>query len=369
MRYIFSIIALAMLLSSCEQAPTGTTVKGTLSGASSLQVYLDAVKTGDQTAILQKVQADANGSFSMNFPEGLDEGMYRLKIGRQEVDLVFDGNEKVVEVSGDLEQMKKYGVDITGSAPTAVMTNTMQALFARQFKLEDIGNFIDTTKNAYVAALITMKAVPMRGELLDTHKKVLNKLALAYPAAPLTTTYEQAVTQMEQAYIAQKASEKIKEGEIAPDIKLTDPNGKTYALSDLRGQVVLLDFWASWCGPCRRANPNVVDLYNRYKNKGFTVFSVSLDGPRRTQGLNQAQLQEQFDRSKEKWIAAIEKDNLTWPYHVSDLKYWSAAPAQTYGVRSIPKTFLIDKEGKIVKTGVNPMSGIRQLEEDIKSLL
>ncbi|MEL6944443.1 MAG: TlpA disulfide reductase family protein, partial [Bacteroidota bacterium] len=133
--------------------------------------------------------------------------------------------------------------------------------------------------------------------------------------------------------------------------------------------VVLLDFWASWCGPCRRANPNVVDLYNRYKDKGFTVFSVSLDGPRKTQGLNQQQLQEQFDRSKQKWIAAIEKDNLTWPYHVSDLKYWSAAPAQTYGVRSIPKTFLIDKEGKIVKTGVNPMSGIRQLEEDIKALL
>ncbi|MEM8528051.1 MAG: TlpA disulfide reductase family protein [Bacteroidota bacterium] len=369
MKYIFSMIAVVALLWNCAPQQSGTTIEGQMNGAADLQVYLDLVKTGDQTSILQKMQADGSGSFSMNFPEGLNEGIYRLKIGRQELDIVLNGNEEIVKVSGDLAQMKKYGVDIKGSEPTAVLVETMQSLFAREFKLEDIGNFIDTTKNAYVAALITMKAVPMRGELLDPHKKVLNKLSLAYPGAPLTTTYEQAVGQVEQAYLAKKAAEKVKEGEMAPDIALNDPDGKQYALSDLKGKVVLLDFWASWCGPCRRANPNVVKLYKKYGSKGFTVFSVSLDGPRRTQGLNQEQLQEQFERSKQKWIAAIEKDNLTWPYHVSDLKYWSAAPARAYGVSSIPKTFLIDKEGRIVRTGVDPRSGYNQLEKDIQSLL
>lgn len=118
-------------------------------------------------------------------------------------------------------------------------------------------------------------------------------------------------------------------GETAPDIVLMDPFGKSIALSSLRGKYVLVDFWASWCKPCRMENPNVVRLYNRYKTKGFDVFSVSLDD------------------NKESWIKAINDDKLLWT-HVSDLKKWNASVVSSYNIESIPFTVLLDKEGRII---------------------
>jgi peroxiredoxin len=118
-------------------------------------------------------------------------------------------------------------------------------------------------------------------------------------------------------------------GQAAPEISLNNPEGKAVNLSSLRGKYVLIDFWASWCGPCRQENPNVVRMYNKFKGKNFEIFGVSLD------------------KSKEKWIEAIQKDELSW-VHVSDLQYWQSAGAQAYGVQSIPATFLIDPTGKVI---------------------
>ena len=120
------------------------------------------------------------------------------------------------------------------------------------------------------------------------------------------------------------------EGAPAPEIALEDTEGNIVKLSSLKGKVVLIDFWASWCGPCRRENPNVKRVYDKYKSQGFEIFGVSLDN------------------NKSGWLAAIQKDNLTW-YHVSDLKGWSSSAAQLYGVRGIPKTFLLDRDGNILK--------------------
>ena len=121
-------------------------------------------------------------------------------------------------------------------------------------------------------------------------------------------------------------------GVIAPEIILKTPQGDSLALSSLKGKVVLIDFWASWCGPCRRENPHVKAIYEKYKDKGFEIYGVSLD-------------------SKEaNWKAAIQKDGLTWK-HVSDLKGWKSSAAQLYKVRSIPATFLLDRQGRVVKSG------------------
>ncbi len=126
-----------------------------------------------------------------------------------------------------------------------------------------------------------------------------------------------------------KSAGSLLPGGEAPDFTLKTPEGKDLSLSDLRGKVVLVDFWASWCGPCRKENPHVVKLYNEYKAKGFDVLGVSLD------------------KKQSSWEAAIDKDGLTW-HHVSDLKGWSNEVAKLYGVSSIPHTVLLDQEGKII---------------------
>lgn len=120
-----------------------------------------------------------------------------------------------------------------------------------------------------------------------------------------------------------------KVGSVLPDFKQNDVNGKSVSLSSLKGKYVLIDFWASWCGPCRAENPNVVKAYNAYKAKGFTVLGVSLD------------------QDKSKWLEAIKKDGLAWT-HVSDLKYWNNEVAVKFGIQSIPANFLIDPNGVVI---------------------
>lgn len=140
------------------------------------------------------------------------------------------------------------------------------------------------------------------------------------------TTEPYAVGQLEQLL---KVSASFIPGGPAPDFTMNDRDGKPVKLSDFKGKVMLVDFWASWCGPCRRENPHVVELYKHYHEKGFDVLGVSLD------------------KTRDPWLQAIEKDGLIWN-HVSDLQGWSNSAAKLYGVTSIPHTVLVDREGNII---------------------
>ena len=140
-----------------------------------------------------------------------------------------------------------------------------------------------------------------------------------------------------------------KDEEVVTDIQLPDTNGKMRKLSDYvgKGKYVLIDFWASWCGPCRREMPNVKKLYDAYKSKGFDIVGLSLD------------------QDKAAWLAAIKKLDLPW-HHLSDLKYWDSLAASTYGINSIPATLLIGPDGKVIASGLDAEGVAKKLDELLK---
>ncbi|MBS0027001.1 redoxin domain-containing protein [Chitinophaga sp. 22321] len=191
----------------------------------------------------------------------------------------------------------------------------------------------------YYVSLVALRK-KMGGRVMDIEgtQKVLDKFS---PALRQSTLGLKAAELL-------KASALLAVNQVAPDFTAPTPDGKNMKLSDLRGKYVLLDFWASWCGPCRAENPNVVKAYNRFKDKNFDILGVSLD---RT-------------GDQAKWTAAIEKDGLTW-HHVSDLKWWKSDIAKLYMINSIPQNFLLDPQGRIVAMNLRGAA----LEEALEKIL
>jgi len=220
-----------------------------------------------------------------------------------------------------LDALNPMTYEVKGSALNDRLRALIAEIQSRRADDNYLKTYADTVSNTLLAYM-AVNHLPIENHY-DTYKKVLSRLESDMPGSKMTENFASFVKSSASVLNTAVGSE-------APNISLTSPDGKTLDLKQLRGKYVLLDFWASWCGPCRRENPNVVAMYKKYNNKGFEIFSVSLDS------------------NKDKWIEAIKKDNLIWKGHVSDLGGWQSAPAALYSVKSIPTTFLLDKEGKII---------------------
>ncbi len=304
--------------------------------------------TDSRPKVLDTLEIKSNGDFSFEFdsisaPTFYELNLYgqrvvKLALFTEDVDVKYNFSDPAslqIEGSQDSKEMLKleklmeeYQVKVNQlneryyesmSKNDAVVIQQIQ-VDAMNLESQQVGNvkeMIESMGNSF-ASLAAIGLLNPQNDFpfIDA---LVTKLNDNYPGSP-------AILQMKQQLDELRA---LAVGQVAPDIVLPDPSGKTTKLSDLRGKYVLIDFWAAWCKPCRLENPNVVRLYTQYNPKGFEVFGVSLD------------------RSREDWIKAIADDRLNWT-QVSDLQYFNSAAAELYQIQAIPATYLIDPDGKII---------------------
>lgn len=352
-KFYFVLIVVFTFISCKNQK--GYTITGNIKNAENTKVYLedvfgDAPATIDTATILNNKFTLKNyskkGIYRLRFGDNIDYSIFLFIEEKDNINVIADVNElNAYKVEGSVESKsiqelmstsKKNFTSLNAIATelqiaTPKTKDSLQILMdlGEKNHVDYIKNFIDKESNNDVACFAINFFGPSMQKEIPYLISVTEKLHKAEPTSNLVTnTFKQ--FQLYRAQLMAEADGGIALNTQAPNIVLSTPNGDTIQLKNLQGNYVLLDFWASWCQPCRMENPNVVALYNQYHAKGFEVFSVSLDA------------------NKDQWIKAIAKDEMVWKNHGSDLGGWNSAPAQLYNIKSIPSTFLLDKKGKII---------------------
>lgn len=363
MNKFFLFFLTAIVFASCTQK-NGYQISGDISNLDDSKLYLERITSADQT-VIDTAQVAEDGKFSMKGPLE-NPALFQLRPENNRGVLLYLEPGSKVNLSINFDEPKDYKVSGNKQSEEIKAYNDWM-IVRQQDKSELINEFRTTTDslkkeelvkqlqsydgetNEGIIEKVKNTSSPLVGLLMigsvnptenrEFYNDFAKRLQLELPNSDYTTDFQKTVDQLN----ASKPPLGI--GDVAHEIEMEDPNGKIIKLSDTRGKYVLLDFWAAWCGPCRKENPNVVDAYNQFNSKGFTVFNVSLD------------------KTKNAWVKAIEQDNLSWPYHVSDLKFWNNAAAKEYGVNSIPANYLLDPDGKIIARNLRGPALVEKLNE------
>jgi len=341
-------------LASCQEHERYFSLEGSVKGMPEQKVVLEELGFND-VKLVDSAHSDKNGTFAL---KGIytEPALYRVRLGDQELLMVIDGEKIKLHSSWDnlsnytaigspasnsLTGFMKHYIDASknmlalqmaadslaaAGAPDSLVAMVRSDLEQQAGVLKTyIKKFSDTTKSLPVALFAASRLLNDDAEI-EYIKSFAAGLSKRFPDNRLSGEFREKVK--EKLAVAMKSGGPMV-GSVAPDFTLNSIEGKSISLRDFRGKYVLVDFWASWCPPCRAENPNVVAAYNRFKEENFTILGVSLD------------------ENADKWKEAVNKDGLIWD-HVSDLQGWESAVAALYGVQSIPANFLIDPSGKIV---------------------
>jgi len=346
MRNILIVVLAFAGLMSCAK-PEGFVIKGQIKGKESgdikLMKYTDGKWVAEDSAKIEK------GKFELKGKTVLPE-LRLVSMGPQTVVAQFFAENGTLTLTADADSLAK--TEVKGSKSNdefTILTKELmnisretQGLQQKYSEAMQSGNE-DGMKKAQIdyEAMMENQKVYAKNFIREHPKSTVSPLVAlmqfaqemnAHDVDTLVAFLDPSVHASIYVTELKKLADKVRItdiGTVAPDFTLNTPEGTPLALSSLRGKIVLVDFWASWCKPCRQENPNVVKLYTQYKDKGFDILGVSLD------------------RDKAAWIKAIADDQLAW-HHISDLKFWQSEAALKYGVQSIPFTLLLDKEGKII---------------------
>ena len=380
MKKLFAAACMAAILFSCNNKNDKGqfTLTGELKALPDQKIYLEQLYFSDKQPEVLDTAEIKNGKFTLTAlaPE---EALFRIRT-QEGANTFFINEENNISFSGTSISQEPINGSFSGPANSSLKKltqyldsisllisnkNRLVTEFAKSgVKQTDstfmaIGNELNSlTENAKKFSLayadtakspvVALFAATMAPVELAKFEEPLAKLAKRFPnhkgiADALAYVKKQAAQPQTQTQPGKVPTV----GDMAPELTMNDVNDKPFSLSQLRGKYVLIDFWASWCGPCRGENPNVVAAFNQFKDKNFTVLGVSLD------------------KNKQAWIDAIKEDKLTWQ-HISDLKYWSSAAAPLYGFDGIPYNVLIDPQGKIIATNLRENALQSKLAEVLK---